>query len=201
MPACAMISCASGYASTRRARLSANRRQPAAAVDQDRHAALRRDREHRSEALVVEHEFLCPRMELDAASAEVEAALGLRDRLFGQIEADVGDQPAVRARAERERPVVAGAEAGMPVRLVEAEDIGEARDPVAVEDRLELLVPSAHPVDVVAEMRVCVEDVGAGGQLRAELGLKGGEELLCSFERLAHSLNLPAKGGSTQRSD
>ena len=38
-----------------------DRRQSAAAVDQDRHAALGGDREDRSQPLVVEHEALRPR--------------------------------------------------------------------------------------------------------------------------------------------
>ena len=57
-----------------------DRRQAAATVDEDRHAPLGRDREDRCEPLVVEHELLRARVELDAARAEVEAALGLLDR-------------------------------------------------------------------------------------------------------------------------
>ena len=167
-----------------------DRRQAAAAVDEDRYAPLGRDREHRREALVVEHELLRARVQLDAARAAIEAALGFVDRIFGQVEPDEGDHPPVRARGELERAVVAGAEPGMPVGLVEAEDVAP-RDPVPVHGRLELLEAPGHPVDVVAEVRVRVEDVGACGQFGAELRLEAGKELFCSFERLAHPLNLP----------
>ena len=50
----------------------------------------------------------------------------------------------------------------MPVGLVEAEHEA-ARDAVAVHHPLELLVVPDHPVDVVPEMGVRVEDVGAAG--------------------------------------
>ncbi len=52
-----------------------DRRQAAAGVDEDRHAALGREREDRDEPLVVREELLRARMELDPAGAEVEAAL------------------------------------------------------------------------------------------------------------------------------
>ena len=167
-----------------------DRRQAAATVDEDRHAPLGRDREHRCEPLVVEHELLRARMQLDPARAAVETALGFVDRIFGQVEPDVRDHPPVRASGGLERAVVACAEPGVPVGLVEAEDVA-ARDPVLVHGRLELFEAPGHPVDVVAEVRVRVEDVGACGQFGAELRLEAREELFCSFERLAHPLNLP----------
>ena len=64
----------------------------------------------------------------------------------------------------------------MAVGLVEAEEEA-ARDAVVVHDRLELLERPDHPVDVVAEMGVRVEDVRARGQLGAQLRLEAGEEL------------------------
>ena len=53
----------------------ADRRQPAAAVNQDRHLALDREREDRVEPLVADRELLRAGMKLDPARAEVEAAL------------------------------------------------------------------------------------------------------------------------------
>ena len=58
----------------------ADRRQPAAAVNQDRHVALDREREDGVEPLVADRELLGAGMELDPAGAEVEAAPGLLDR-------------------------------------------------------------------------------------------------------------------------
>ena len=62
----------------------ADRRQPAAAVDQDRHLALDREREDGVEPLVADRELLGAGMKLDPASAEVEAAPGLLDRPLGR---------------------------------------------------------------------------------------------------------------------
>jgi len=62
-----------------------NRWQAAAGVDEDRHAALGREREDGDEPLVLGHELLCTRMELDPTSAEVETALRLLDRSFVQV--------------------------------------------------------------------------------------------------------------------
>ena len=164
MPACAMISCALGVGVDEPEQAVRDRRQPAAAVDEDRHPPLGGEREHRREALVVEEELLRARVELDPAGAEVEAALRLLDRLLVEGEPDEGDHAAARALRERERTVVAGPEAGMPVGLVQAEHEA-ARDAVPVHALFELLVAAGHAVDVVAEVRVRVEDLGAGGKL------------------------------------
>jgi hypothetical protein len=75
-------------------------------VDQDRDAPLGRDREDGREALVVEQELLRTRMELDPPGAEVEAALGLLDRLLAEVEADEGDQPPPAAGGMLEGAVV-----------------------------------------------------------------------------------------------
>ena len=83
-----------------------DRRQAAAAVDQDRHPPLGRDREDGREPLVVQQEPLRARVELDPPRAEVEAALGLLDRALGQVEADERDEAALGARGELERAVV-----------------------------------------------------------------------------------------------
>ena len=192
MPACAMISCASGYASTSRCRWSRDRRQAAAAVDEDRHAALGRQREDGREPLVVEEELLRARMELDPARAEVEAASRLLDRPLVEREPDERDEPAVRARRELERPVVAGAEAGMPVGLVEAEHEA-ARDAVAGSSA-DRAPRSARPSRRCrAEVDVGVEDVVSAGRSRAELVLPVGEQRRGAVERVLHPWNLPPR--------
>ena len=121
MPAWAMISCAFGCASTSRCEVVRDRRQAAAAVDQDRDAALRGKREDRREPLVVQQEALRARVELDPACAEVETAGRLFDRALGEVEARERDEAALRAPRELERPVVRRAEAGVAVVLVHAE--------------------------------------------------------------------------------
>ena len=145
--------------------LGGDRRQPAPGVDQDRDVPLGGEREHRREPLVVEQELLRPRVQLDPARAEVEAARRLLHRPLVEREPHERDQPALRARGELERPVVAGLEAGMTVGLVEAEH-ERPGDAVGVEQPDELLVAPDHPVDVVAEVRVRVEDLQAGRQVR-----------------------------------
>src|SRR5207237_5682635 len=59
-----------------------DRRQAAAAVDQDRDVALGGQLEDRRQALVVEQELLGPRMQLDAFRAKVEAPRRLADRIL-----------------------------------------------------------------------------------------------------------------------
>ena len=98
-----------------------DRRQSAPAVDEDRDAPLGRDREDGSQSLVVEHEALCPRVELDPARAEVEAALGLLDRALRQVEPDERDQPSLGALCVLERAVVRRSERRVTVGLVHAE--------------------------------------------------------------------------------
>ncbi len=151
-----------------RAEPGGDRRQTAPAVDQDRHSVLGGDLEHRSEPLVGRGELLGPRVQLDAACARGEAALGLLERRFVQVEAQERDQPAVRAFRGRERAVVRDAERGVPVGLVEAED-ERPRDPVVALQLLELVVVADHPVDVVPEVQVGVEDVGVRRQLPLQL--------------------------------
>ena len=83
-----------------------DRRQAAPAVDQDRHAPLGGDREDRREPLVVEQELLRARVQLDAAGAAVEAALGLLDRRLREVEPDERDEAPARPLREGERAVV-----------------------------------------------------------------------------------------------
>ena len=85
--------------------------------------------------------------------ARVDRALGLLDRLLGDVEARERDQAPARARGELERAVVGGAEGGVAVGLVEAED-ERARDAVLGLDPLELVVVAAEAVDVEAEVDV-----------------------------------------------
>ena len=149
MPAWAMISAASGFALDEPREPGGDRRQPAAAVDQDRHAPLLGEREHGREPLVGRVEPLRARMELDPARAGVEAALRLLDRRLVQVEPHERDQPAAGALGERERAVVRGAERRVAVGLVEAEH-ERARDPVLRHHLLEDVVVADHAVDVVA---------------------------------------------------
>ena len=109
-----------------------DRRQPATAVDQDRHVAFDRDREDRLEAGVADRELLRARMELDPACAEVEAAGRLLDRAGVEIEPDERDEQALRALGSRERPLVRRPEGRLAVRLVQAER-ERAREAVVAE--------------------------------------------------------------------
>ena len=79
-----------------------DRRQAAAAVDQDRHLALGGQLEDGREPVVVEQELLGPRVELDPAGAEVEAARRLLDRALREVEPDERDE-ARRRSAPRSR--------------------------------------------------------------------------------------------------
>ena len=88
IPACATISRTPSMRRTSRLEMLGDRRQPAAAVDEDRHRALEREREDRLEPLVVERERLRARVELDPARAEVERAPRLLERARRQVEAD-----------------------------------------------------------------------------------------------------------------
>ena len=153
-----------------------DRRQTAAAVDQDRHAPLGRELEHRPEPVVGRVEALGARVQLDAAGAGVEAARRLLDRRLVQVEADEWNEAPLRSSRVRERAVVRGAERGMPVGLVEAEH-ERARDRVLVHQREQLVVVADHAVDVVAEMEVRVEDLRALGQQPPDLLVVPQDEL------------------------
>ena len=162
-----------------------DRRQPAPAVDQDRHPVLGRDREHGSEALVVEQEALGPRVQLDAARAAVEAAPRLLDRPLGEVEPHERDQPPLRPTGRLERAVVRGAEARVAVGLVHAEDVRPGHA-VGVHDPEQLVEAALHAVDVVAEVRVHVEDLCALGKLLAQLRVPEGAERERAFVRSVH---------------
>ena len=138
-----------------------DRRQTTTGVDEDRHAALGGQGEDGREPFVVEEELLGAGVELDAARAEVEAAAGLLDGAFAEVEAHERDEASLRAGGELQRPVVARSKAGVPIWLVEAEHEGP-RDAEALLDLLE-------------ECGVGVEDVEVGREIRAQsfLPLRG----------------------------
>ena len=167
MPAWARMSCGPRVRVDEALERLRDRRQAAAGVDEDRDAALGRQREDGREPLVVEQELLSARMELDPTRPEVEAAARLLDRALVEREPHERDEPAFRAGRELERPVVAGLEARVPVGLVEAEHEGP-RDAVAVHGADQLLVAPDHPVDVRAEVGVGVEDLEVGGEIGAQ---------------------------------
>ena len=154
-------------------------------MDQDRHLALGRELEDRREAVVVQEELLRAGMELDPARTEVDDSRRLADRILGEVEADERDHPSVRALGERDRPVVPGLESRMPVRLVEAEHEA-AGDAVLVHPALELVVEPDHAVDVRAEVCMGVEDVGALGQLLAQLVVPLRHQQLSTLQRVVH---------------
>ena len=95
------------------------------------------------------------------------AAARLLDRPLVEREPHEREEPSFRACRELERPIVARAEPGVPVGLVEAEHEG-ARDAVAVHEACELFVAPDHPVDVRAEVGVGVEDLEVGGEIGAQ---------------------------------
>ena len=121
MPAWAMISRTPAFRATSRASSVGDRRQAAAAVDEDRDAALDGEREDRLEPGVSDRELLRARVQLDPAGAAVEAADSLVERLGFEIEPHERDKQALRPLGRRERPVVRRAERGLAVGLVEAE--------------------------------------------------------------------------------
>ena len=73
------------------------------------------------------------------------------------VEPHERDQLVGRGRGVRERSVVRRAERRVPVGLVEAED-ERAGDPVRALDLEQLVAVADHPVDVLAEMDVRVEE-------------------------------------------
>ena len=88
-----------------------------------------------------------------------------------------------------ERAVVGGRKARVSVGLVHAEHEGPGHA-VRVHDPDELVRTALHPVDVVTEMGVRVEDVGAFGELLAQLGVPERAELERAFDRSVHRASL-----------
>ena len=139
--------------------------------------------------LVVQLELLGTGVELDPARAEVEAACRLLDRLLGQVEPHERDQTSARALGVGERAVVGRAERRVTVDLVHAEHEA-ARDPVVLVGPLEVLVDPGHAVDVVTEVDVRVEDLGALGQLAHQLFVVAGDQRLRLLEHVLHDLRV-----------
>ena len=144
-------------------------------MDEDRHARVAGDREDRARRRDAELERLRARVELDAARAAGEAALGLADRVLGRVQAAVRDEPPAALGRPLEHAVVRDAVAGVAVGVVEGEsararvgrDLVEGGDERVERERLAVLVE--------AEMRVGVEDRRPGGQQRPALLAERGE--------------------------
>lgn len=124
-------------------------------------------------------------MQLDAAGAEVERPGGLLDRLLVEVEADEGDQQAAGTRGRGESPVVGRPEGRVPVRLVHAEAEGPG-DPVAAEERDEVVVGSDEAVDVLTDVDVDVEDDGPGREKPKQLLVEDGDEGVRALEQVLH---------------
>ena len=124
---------------------------------------------------------------------EVEAAFGLLDRALLEIEPHERNDPVGVLRRVGERAVVRGREGRDAVGLVEAE--GErAGDADPVEDRKHLVRPSAHPVDVVAEVGVSIEEDAVRGHVGEDTGSDVVEDPLGAVEGLhRRSLESPCR--------
>jgi hypothetical protein len=96
-------------------------------------------------------------VQLDPAGAAVEAPPRLLDRVLTEVEPGEGDQPSLGALRVLERAVVRPAEGRVAVGLVHAEH-ERPRDAVPVHHPEEIVELADHPVDVVAEVDVRVED-------------------------------------------
>ena len=141
----------------------ADRRQPAASVDQDRDVALDCNLEDGIQSFISHRELLGAWMKLDSAGTEVEAAPCLLDRPLVEVEPHERDDAIRMLCGVGERAVIRRRERGHPVGLVEAECERPA-DPDAIEHREHLVGSGAHPVDVVAKVRVRIEENGVIGQ-------------------------------------
>ena len=168
-----------------------DRRQAAPGMDQDRHAPLGGEPEHRIEPALAEIEFLCPRVQLDPLRPVVEAAGGLGDRIGGQVEPAEGDERAVRGRRPLEHAVVRHPVGREAVGIVEREREA-AIDAVPPHRIQELLGRLREAVLVDAEVRMRVPDADVVGERRAYP-----REMLCEEAiepRRGHGRTLPAGG-------
>ncbi len=144
--------------------LLADRGHAAPGVDQDRDAVLRRHPEDRVEAVVVELEGLGARVQLDAARAGRERALGLGGGVAVEAEPAEGDHAPAGGRAPLEHAVVGDAVVLAAVGIVEREG-RRRRHPGRVHVAEQLLERLRHPVLVEAEVRVRVDAGGAAAEL------------------------------------
>jgi hypothetical protein len=135
--------------------VAAQGRDAAPGVDQDRHAALLREPGQVLDRGLRHRELLGPRVELDPARAEVEAALGLGQRSVVRVDPAEVDDPPAGARLDRPRLVVGGR---ITVGLVHRE--GDRPRARVLHRRQQLLGLLAEFVGVVAaEVGVRVEEV------------------------------------------
>ena len=200
MPAWAMISVVSGWRST-------SARRPAAIGGRPRPPWIRIGTFHSDASSntgpsrsSVDWKPCARGWSLIPARAGLETASRLVERRLVQVEAHERDQTSFRTRRERQRSVVRGAERRVAVGLVEAEH-ERARDAVAAHHLGELVVVADHAVDVVPQMEVRVEDLGAGRQLAHELLVVGRAELERACERIRHLAKLPCRLESVTVSD
>ena len=134
---------------------------PRPGVDEDRQAPLVGEGEELLDRRLLEGEPLRTRMQLDAAGAEVEAALGLGDGVGSRIDAAEGDERVRRSRDGFEDVVVGRR---IAVRLVHREGDGTGADRLEGVEQLVGLLPVAVGV-VAAEVGVGVVEDGAVEQL------------------------------------
>ena len=144
-----------------------DRRQTAAGVDQDRHAPLCGQPEHRVEPALAEVELLRPGVQLDAARAPVEAALGLGDRLRGEVEPAERDERPVGCPRPFEDAVVGHPVGREAVRVVQRK-CERALDAVGRHGGEQLLGRLGEAVLVHAHMRVRVPDPDVVGERGAD---------------------------------
>ena len=145
------------------AQVIGDRRQAASGVDQDRHAPLGGELEHRVEPALAEVELLGAGVELDAPRAPVEAALCLGDRLGGQVEPAERDERAVGRRRPLEHTVVGYPVGGKAVGVVQRKR-ERPLDALGAHRVEELLGRLGEAVLVDAEMRVRVPDPNVVGE-------------------------------------
>ncbi len=135
-------------------RVVAERRDAAAGVDQDRHAAVLGEAGEVLDRGLAHRELLGARVELDPVGAEVEAALRLGERAVVRVDPAEVDDAAVGAGLDRPRLVVGGRVA---VRLVHRE--GDRAGAGVLHRREQLLGLLAEFVGIVAaEVGVGVEE-------------------------------------------
>ena len=96
------------------------------------------------------------------------------DRIFGRVEAAEGQQSPLAFPGPGEHAVVRQTVGGCALGIVQREHAGPARAGV-VEQCEQLWQAERAPVLVEPEMRVGVEDLGAGGTQALHLGQEWGE--------------------------
>ena len=151
MPAWARMSCAPGYASTRRSIPAAIGGRPRPAwtrIGTRRSAASSKTGASRSS---LSRNFWARGWSLIPRAPRSRQRRASSIGSSSSAEPHERDEAALGASCELERAVVPGAEARLPVGLVETEDEGP-RDAVFVHERRPLLYPPDDPVDVRAEV-------------------------------------------------